>query len=1094
MAPLLQPTQQGERPEAHNAPPSAAPAGHAGQTPGLPAAPSMREVPAQAPLLPLVTPPPAPAEPVRSSLPTLAIGGKRSATDAGLEADPNTDGKRLKVSHATNAGTVRLQQAQEEGMGMDLDGVREQDTGTQLTGEMPAQSEAVVEWMDYTECVRLTAWLDSIIAWLKMLGIDNKAMHFDIALLHMAIDKLQVAIVQSLLKVPGNDANATHLHMAVENGQVDIVQFLLKIPGINVNATNVEKQTPLHIAIEKGQVAIVQALLKMPGIDVNAIDIYDQPVLHMAVKKGNVDIVQGLLRAPDVNVNAMYLHQTPLHIAVNKGHVAIVQFLLETPGIDFAAQDRHGDTALRIAWKMEAAAIIDALLAAQGVNACSGEFLARHIEFLAAAEAGDLARVRFLLATTPWLDVNFEKKDKTALKLAVGKSHLEVVQKLLAMPGIVVDRDTCAEIAKCAAQKGHLQLFRLILDRPDFDVNDNRNPGPYLVIAAENGHFPIVQALLAAPGIDVNARCSKGRTALLAACRTNNSNNQIAILLAAMPNTDVNVHANGCCYTPLLLAATFGNLPLVRALLAAERINVNVYALHGFTPLMCAAGGGHLEIVQALLAMPGTDVDHCSDFSFKYPECVTALSLAEWKGRRQVVDALLAMPVSPGFYHRDLHKSLLEKSRRAPPKPEKKQATERTYRFLRQILHPGFEAGTLLPLLLPDQQQRPSWLEQKCTDVSLGTCPVTDVPFLLKSTMPLPAWCQAALANAIALGFTAGHYRSTPPPLWQALQQGQAWLAGLAFGASESRQDAIELDAGISHELEAMGLWNEFLNTLETLRKLKADPDGVHLDNLTLLGWAARDGDLPMIRYLVALGANIHLRSPNGDAPILAAARAGQWAACAELLSLGAMPYRVDRNGYPALFHIASAFANSDTASLALARLIRYLRLKHFRFDIPVPNPDDETRTENPTVLISDILVSNPEPWVLFGKDVFGVREAPLPALAAVPTLPAAQLMAPTTPKADIHAMLQSADPVAAVAAWLDADPQRLRWQDPDNGEGLLHLAAAAHNIGLVRLLLDRGVDRRHADRAGQTAAQLLPAEYMSSHTPAVADIAALLR
>ena len=83
---------------------------------------------------------------------------------------------------------------------------------------------------------------------------------------------------------------------------------------------------------------------------------------------------------------------------------------------------------------------------------------------------------------------------------------------------------------------------------------------------------------------------------------------------------------------------------------------------------------------------------------------------------------------------------------------------------------------------------------------------------------------------------------------------------------------------------------------------------------------------------------------------------------------------------------------------------------------------------------------------------------------------------------------------LATVAAWLDADQQRLRWQDPDNGEGLLHLAAAGHNIGVVRLLLDRGADRRHADHAGQTAAQFLPAEYMSSRTPVVADIAALLR
>jgi hypothetical protein len=45
-----------------------------------------------------------------------------------------------------------------------------------------------------------------------------------------------------------------------------------------------------------------------------------------------------------------------------------------------------------------------------------------------------------------------------------------------------------------------------------------------------------------------------------------------------------------------------------------------------------------------------------------------------------------------------------------------------------------------------------------------------------------------------------------------------------------------------------------------------------------------------MIKTLVALGANIHLRAPNGDIPTVAAAKPGQGAACAELFSLGAMP------------------------------------------------------------------------------------------------------------------------------------------------------------------------------------------------------------
>ncbi len=120
-----------------------------------------------------------------------------------------------------------------------------------------------------------------------------------------------------------------------------------------------------------------------------------------------------------------------------------------------------------------------------------------------------------------------------------------------------------------------------------------------------------------------------------------------------------------------------------------------------------------------------------------------------------------------------------------------------------------------------------------------------------------------------------------------------------------------------------MHQWKQFLNALEHLRLLKADSDSGVTDKLTLLGRAARDGDLPMIKVLVALGANIHLRSPNGDVPIVAAARAGQWAACAELLSFGAMPVMGNNKGYPALYYIASAFARSDTATRALASLLR---------------------------------------------------------------------------------------------------------------------------------------------------------------------------
>ena len=246
-----------------------------------------------------------------------------------------------------------------------------------------------------------------------------------------------------------------------------------------------------------------------------------------------------------------------------------------------------------------------------------------------------------------------------------------------------------------------------------------------------------------------------------------------------------------------------------------------------------------------------------------------------------------------------------------------------------------------------------------------------------------------------------------------------------------------------------------------------------------------------MMKTLVALGANIHLRSPNGDVPIVAAARAGQWAACAELLSLGAVPVMGDNKGYPALYYIASAFTHPGPATPALAKLIRYLRLKNVRFDIPAPNPDERDRKQNPTVLISDILFSNPESWILFGKVIYGIADEPFPAL---PVVPAPQIQQPAQSKAQVHAMFQSSNAQAALAAWLDANTQHLHWRDPDNDQTLLHLAAASQNIGLVQLLLDRGIARTHVDRAGQTAAQLLPADYMSSHTPDAKRIKEMLQ
>ena len=62
-------------------------------------------------------------------------------------------------------------------------------------------------------------------------------------------------------------------------------------------------------------------------------------------------------------------------------------------------------------------------------------------------------------------------------------------------------------------------------------------------------------------------------------------------------------------YTPLLLAARWGNSSCVKLLLNAPGIDVNKSVEDGETPLYKAAAGGHSVCISMLLRTPGIDVN-----------------------------------------------------------------------------------------------------------------------------------------------------------------------------------------------------------------------------------------------------------------------------------------------------------------------------------------------------------------------------------------------------------------------------------------------------------------------------------------------------
>jgi ankyrin repeat protein len=149
------------------------------------------------------------------------------------------------------------------------------------------------------------------------------------------------------------------------------------------------------------------------------------------------------------------------------------------------------------------------------------------------------------------------------------------------------------------------------------------------------------------------------------------------------------------------------------------------------------------------------------------------------------------------------------------------------------------------------------------------------------------------LANAAALGFALGHYRSP------------------------ADEDALASDA--ERMLKRGALWPSFLDALQDFRALQDDIDRYGNDGQTMLTSAAQGGDLARMEVLIGLGARLNMPAADGDMPLMAAVKAGQWDAAIKLLNLGARHALADRQARSPFMH-ARALPRSLTRGRPSAR------------------------------------------------------------------------------------------------------------------------------------------------------------------------------
>ncbi|KAH6866169.1 hypothetical protein BKA70DRAFT_1580080 [Coprinopsis sp. MPI-PUGE-AT-0042] len=177
---------------------------------------------------------------------------------------------------------------------------------------------------------------------------------------------------------------------------------------------------------------------------------------------------------------------------------------------------------------------------------------------------------------------------------------------------------------------------KALLSLPNIDVNvpDGDSRITPLVNVCTRGCLEGVNLLLASPGIDVNGRSMGG--VISPRAPPIRGNGELRYIWDDM--TSISDGIEDKSVTPLVAAARDGYVDIVKALLSAPGMDVNV-PCKGGTALVWATRRGEAAIVKLLLDFPGIDVNAVDNW-----RGLTALTWATERGYTEIVELLLAYP------------------------------------------------------------------------------------------------------------------------------------------------------------------------------------------------------------------------------------------------------------------------------------------------------------------------------------------------------------------------------------------------------------------------------------------------------------------
>ena len=418
-------------------------------------------------------------------------------------------------------------------------------------------------------------------------------------------------------------------------GHVQVVRLLLEQHNVDVNTKTSWKETPLLLATANRRTEVAKLLLSRPDVQPNLQDGYGYTALHWASLHGLTDLAQFLLSRNDIDPNlSIRFSYTPLSEAVYRGHGEIVRLLVERDDVRPRLRGRY--CPVREAVRHGHAAILENLLDRYSVDLKCRGFGEQLFKRAVLQGHGDIVS---LLLERDDLNQYLSGTNVAALLCAaIRRGHESVVRLLMAQkqvnPNNVCPCHLHRTLLGVAIYHGSESVVQSFLERKDVHVNTLKGQLTPLCIAAKLGKTEMVRLLLKRPDLDLNMTDQYGKTPLLhATCRGNESTVSLLLKHSRSDHNSVDVNKRS---TSLTTASV--DDPIVQLRMDHPMTCPNFGDLEGWTPLLAAVVIESNTIVELLMKRMDTDPNSANSDGW------TALLIAANNGNEAIVRRLLRHP------------------------------------------------------------------------------------------------------------------------------------------------------------------------------------------------------------------------------------------------------------------------------------------------------------------------------------------------------------------------------------------------------------------------------------------------------------------